>query len=339
MNVTEWYEDYGGALLPNFTAPDFGAPPAPPSPVLWAALALYALVFLLGVPGNAAVLWVTGCGPQRTVTAVWFLHLAGADLLCCLALPFLAVPAARGHRWDLGAAACKLLPSLTILSMFASVLLLTAISVDRCALVTRPAWGPRHRTPRRAWAVCGAAWLLALLLTLPTLVFRTVRAEPFSDKVTCGVDYARVAGLGTEVSVAAFRFAAGFLVPLVVIAACYGLVLARLRGSRVARWRRPTVVVLVVLVSFFACWLPYHVLGLILAARTPSDGLYRLAAATEPLVVSLAYANSGLHPIIYLGLGRGVGRRRLAYALQEEGADLRGEATSTSSGQATETVQ
>ncbi|XP_074872559.1 C5a anaphylatoxin chemotactic receptor 1-like isoform X2 [Carettochelys insculpta] len=337
MNDTESYE-YDPSAYTNFTAPDWETPPQPLTPLLGVSLVLYVLVFLLGVPGNAAVVWVTGCRMKRTVNTVWFLNLALADLLCCLALPFLAVPVAHHNRWDLGDFACKLLPSLTILNMFASVLLLTAISADRCALVTQPVWCQNHRTPLLAWGLCGAVWLLALMLTLPTFIFRTTRAEPFSDKVTCGVDYGRMAGYATEVSVAAFRFAAGFLVPFVVIATCYGRVLARLQSSRLGPWHRPTVLVLVVLGSFFGCWLPYHVVGLILATHGPGSHLYKLVVATQPLVVSLAYVNSCLNPIIYVGVGMGVGRSCLSYALQEQGTEREDKATSTSSRQAMETM-
>ncbi|CAM2110489.1 unnamed protein product [Caretta caretta] len=349
MNATELYGDYPD-WYSNFTAPDFDTSTPLPfllTPVLWASLVLYSLVFLLGVPGNAAVIWVTGFGMKRTVNTVWFLNLAVADLLCCLALPFLAVPVARDNRWELGDFACKLLPSLAILNMFASVLLLTAISLDRCALVTRPVWCQNHRTTRLAWGLSGAAWLLALLMTLPTFIFRTTHPKAFSDKVMCVLEYTRVSGYQTtvELSVATFRFAAGFLVPFVVIATCYGLVLARIQGSCVVQCHRPTVVVLVVIVGFFACWLPYHVVGLILAAHAPNARLYKLADATQPLVVSLAYVNSCLNPIIYVGMGqgfRGLVQSLLADVLQEEGADLECEVqaqfTSTSSGQATETM-
>ncbi|XP_067412668.1 C5a anaphylatoxin chemotactic receptor 1 [Emydura macquarii macquarii] len=303
MNVTDVY-DYS-----NFSAPDFDTMDLLPSqltPVLWASLVLYALVFLLGVPGNAAVIWVTGFGMKRTVNTVWFLNLSVADLLCCLALPFLAVPVAHNHQWQLGDFACKLFPSLTILNMFASVLLLMAISVDRCALVTRPIWCQNHRTTRLAWGLCGAAWLLALLMTLPTFIFRWTRSDPSSGKVTCGVDYARVTDhpLVVEVFVAAFRFVAGFLIPFVVIATCYGLVLARVHRSRFTRSRKTVQVVLVVIVGFFVCWLPYHVVGMILAIEKPSTSLFKGANDSDPLIVGLAYVNSCINPVIYVIMGQ-----------------------------------
>lgn len=271
-----------------------------------AVLALYALIFLLGVLGNGAVVWVTACELRRSVNGVWFLNLSLADLLCCLALPFLALPLARDHHWPLGRFACKLLPSLTVLNMFASVLLLAAVSADRCALVTRPVWCQNHRTPAVARAACAAAWLLAALLTLPSFVFRTTRPDPYSEKVTCVLDYAAVAPRQrlAELATAVARFVCGFLLPFAVIAGCYGRLLARVRSRGFARSRRATAVVLVVVVSFFLCWFPYHVLGLLLAAHPPRSALFQGAVAADPLVTGVAYVNSCLNPLIYVVMGQ-----------------------------------
>ncbi|XP_064359066.1 C5a anaphylatoxin chemotactic receptor 1-like [Dromaius novaehollandiae] len=271
-----------------------------------AILVLYALIFLLGVLGNGAVIWVTGFEMRRTVNGVWFLNLSVADLLCCLALPFLALPLARDHHWPLGHFACKLLPSLTILNMFASVLLLTAISGDRCALVTRPVWCQNHRTRGLARGVCAAAWGLAALLTVPSFVFRTTRSDVFSDKETCVLDYASVGHHQrlTELFTAVFRFLCGFLVPFVVITACYSLLLARVHSKRFARSQKAIKLILVVIVSFFVCWLPYHIVGLILASTLPHTSLFKGALEADPIVAGIAYINSCLNPIIYVIMGQ-----------------------------------
>ncbi|NXG68955.1 C5AR1 protein, partial [Baryphthengus martii] len=269
-------------------------------------LALYAVIFLLGVLGNGAVIWVTAFELRRTVNGVWFLNLSVADLLCCLALPFLAVPLARDHHWPLGRFACKLVPSLTVLNMFASVLLLTAISADRCALVTRPVWCQNRRTASLARGACAAAWALAALLTLPSFVFRTTRLDHFSDKTTCVLDYSAVGRHQrlTELLTAAARFVCGFLGPFAVITVCYGLLLARLRGKGFARSRKATKLVLVVIVSFFVCWLPYHVVGLILASSHARSPLFKGAAEADPVVAGVAYVNSCVNPVIYVVVGQ-----------------------------------
>ncbi|NXA43891.1 C5AR1 protein, partial [Eudromia elegans] len=267
-----------------------------------AVLALYAVIFLVGVLGNGAVIWVTAFELRRTVNGIWFLNLSVADLLCCLALPFLAVPLAHDHHWHLGAFACKLLPSLTILNMFASVLLLTAISGDRCALVTRPVWCQNHRTPALARGVCAAAWGLALLLTAPSFVFRTVRTELFSHKETCVLDYGRAGRHQrlAELGVTALRFLCGFLLPFGAITLCYGLLLARVHRKGFARSRKAFTLVLVIVVAFFVCWLPYHAVGLVLAATPPHTALFRRAAEADPLVAGVAYVNSCVNPVVYV---------------------------------------
>ncbi|XP_074786913.1 coiled-coil domain-containing protein 9 isoform X2 [Athene noctua] len=271
-----------------------------------AVLALYALIFLLGVLGNGAVIWVTGFELRRTVNGVWFLNLSVADLLCCLALPFLALPLARDHHWPLGGFACKLLPSLTILNMFASVLLLMVISADRCALVTRPVWCQNHRTLGLARGACAAAWFLAALLTLPSFIFRTTRVDVFSEKTTCVLDYAAVGRHQhlTELVTAVSRFVCGFLVPFVAITACYGLLLARVHSKGFARSQKAIKLILVVIVSFFVCWLPYHVVGLILASTPPRSPLFKGALEADPVVAGVAYINSCLNPIIYVVVGQ-----------------------------------
>ncbi|NXN21389.1 C5AR1 protein, partial [Nycticryphes semicollaris] len=271
-----------------------------------AILALYTLIFLLGVFGNGAVIWVTGFELRRTVNGVWFLNLSMADLLCCLALPFLALPLARDHHWPLGRFACKLVPSLTILNMFASVLLLMAISIDRCMLVTQPVWCQNHRTLGLARGACGAAWFLATLLTLPSFIFRTTRSEIFSEKITCVMEYEAVGHhqYVTELVISITRFLCGFVIPFIVITACYSLLLARIHTRGFARSRKAIKLILVVIISFFICWLPYHVVGLVIASNRSHTAVFKGAWEADPIVTGIAYINSCINPIIYVIMGQ-----------------------------------
>ncbi|XP_058678821.1 C5a anaphylatoxin chemotactic receptor 1-like [Ammospiza caudacuta] len=303
------WRDLYGDLYEDLAAPEV-------SPGHRLVLALYAAIFVLGVLGNGAVLWATAASElRRAVNGVWASHLAAADLLGCLALPFLALPLTMDHRWPLGAAACKLLPSLTVLAMFSSVLLLTAVSADRCALVTAPVWCHNRRTPALAHAVCAGAWAAAALLTAPSFAFRAVRRDPVSEKATCVMSYDAVRRhqRGAELAVASARFLCGFLGPFAVISACYGRLLSRVRRRGSGRSGRATRTVLVVVTSFFVCWLPYHVVGMVLAAGTPGTAAFRGAQAADPAVAGLAYVNGCVNPIIYLVMGRGLGKVRRSW--------------------------
>ncbi|XP_075466343.1 C3a anaphylatoxin chemotactic receptor [Ascaphus truei] len=142
------------------------------SPESVVTMLLLIVTFLLGVPGNGLVMWVTGVKMTRTVNTVWFWNLAVADMTCCLSLPFsIAHEVLHGH-WPYGSFLCKVLPSIIVLNMFASVFTLVAISVDRCVLVVKPVWAQNHRNTRSAGLVCLGIWLLAFLMCVPVFLYR-----------------------------------------------------------------------------------------------------------------------------------------------------------------------
>ncbi|XP_072822871.1 C5a anaphylatoxin chemotactic receptor 2 isoform X1 [Vicugna pacos] len=270
-----------------------------------APLLLYAAVFLVGVPGNAMVAWVTRKEARQRVGATWFLHLAVADLLCCLSLPILAVPIAHQGRWLYGSVGCRTLPSAILLSMYASVLLLAALSADLCLLALRPSWGGAARRACRVQGACAAAWVLALLLTVPSAIYRRLRQEHFPPRMECVVDYGGSAV--AENSVTASRFIFGFLGPLMVVASCHSALLCR---AAQCRWPLGTAVV----VGFFVCWAPYHMLGLVLTVAAPHSVLLAGALRAEPLITGLALAHSCLNPMLFLYFGRAQLQRSLPAA-------------------------
>ncbi|XP_054444475.1 C5a anaphylatoxin chemotactic receptor 2 [Pteronotus mesoamericanus] len=264
-------------------------------PLRVVSLLLYVVVFLVGVPGNAMVAWVTWKEARQRVGATWLLHLAVADLLCCLSLPVLSVPLAHGGQWPYGAVGCRALPSVTLLSMYASVLLLAALSADLCLLARRPScWAVAQRACR-VQVACGVTWTLALLLTVPSAIYRRLQQEHFPAQLECVVDYG--GSVVAEISVTAIRFIFGFLGPLVVVISCHSVLLYH---AAPRRWPLGTAIV----VGFFVCWAPYHLLGLVLTAAAPRSTLLAQALLAEPLVVGLALAHSCLNPVLFLYFGR-----------------------------------
>ncbi|XP_027806353.1 C3a anaphylatoxin chemotactic receptor [Marmota flaviventris] len=141
-------------------------------PQIILSMVILGLTFLLGLPGNGLVLWVAGLKMQRTVNTVWFLHLTLADFLCCLSLPFSLAHLALHGYWPYGRFLCKLIPSIIILNMSASVFLLTAISVDRCLMVLKPIWCQNHRRVRTAFAICGCIWMMSFAMCIPVFMHR-----------------------------------------------------------------------------------------------------------------------------------------------------------------------
>ncbi|XP_052463597.1 C3a anaphylatoxin chemotactic receptor isoform X1 [Carassius gibelio] len=264
------------------------------------SLVVYFLTFLLGVPGNMFVVYIAGMKMKRTVNTIWFLNLATADLLCCLSIPFSVAEIILNHHWPYGSIMCKILPSVIIINMFASVFTLNLISLDRFTQVITPVWAQNHRSMFIARLSCAAAWILSLVLSLPFMILRQTFTDYNSTLCTFHVgeeDDSSLPALGT---LSVIRFVFGFLVPLMCITTCYGFI-ARKLGRRHFHSGRAFRIMLAVIVAFFLCWLPYHIVDVIIMYGDQASFL--VALAMDPLAVSLAYFNSCLNPIVYVFMG------------------------------------
>lgn len=283
-------------LLPDTLTPEI-------QPIQIAALVFYGLVVLLGVPGNAVVVWVTGFCMPRSVTSLWFLNLALADLLCCLSLPLLMVPLAHDDHWHFGPLACTLVKSLFYLVMYCSVLQLALVSVDRWLMVSRPVWCQNHRRPRKAACVCAAVWCAALLGSAPQFVY-TREIAAGEDKRECLTVYTPLSAW----LVTSYRFVVGFVLPLAVIVACHWVVYRRAQRGLTrgrSRSKRTLRVILAVVLSFFLCWLPLHVVDFVLLVTPRHSERSPAVYLAHVLALCLAYFNSCLNPLLYVCLGRG----------------------------------
>ncbi|KAK1899711.1 C5a anaphylatoxin chemotactic receptor 1 [Dissostichus eleginoides] len=186
---------------------------------------------------------------------------------------------------------------------WSGVLQLVLISVDRWMLVSRPVWCQNKRRPKQAALGCVAVWVLALIGSIPQFVY-TKQIEAGEEKRECVTVYSHLSAR----LVISYRFLVGFLLPFLVIVACHLVVYSRAE-SGVSRGRtrskRTLRVIVVVVLSFFLCWLPLHILDfmvLLTPRNSPHSPKLYLA---QVLSLCLAYFNSCLNPLLYVCLGRG----------------------------------
>ncbi|GAA6107690.1 C3a anaphylatoxin chemotactic receptor [Tachysurus ichikawai] len=276
-----------------------------------ASLVFYCLTCFLGVPGNALVVWIAGVKMKRTINTIWFLNLAIADLLCCLSIPLIVAEILLKHDWPYGDAMCKVLPTIIVINMFASIFTLNLISLDRFIQVVKPVWAQNNRTIRLAWICCALAWTLAILLSLPNLILRkTFTSETFNITIcmfsngnTTNIDDDDFS-IDRDVSFRALtmaRFVLGFLIPLLSIVFCYTGITRKVMSSQF-RAGRAFRIMLAVVVAFFLSWFPYHVVGLLEVYGGTQEAI--LARDLDPLVISFAYVNSCMNPILYVFVGQ-----------------------------------
>ncbi|XP_028988881.1 atypical chemokine receptor 4 [Betta splendens] len=275
----------------------------------------YAACLVVGVAGNAAVVAVYACHKRpRTLTDAFLAHLAVADLLLLLTLPFWAVDAARG--WELSSAACKLVSACYTVNFTCCMLLLACISLDRCLAVARArgaAQGGRLQAAfsrRHCWKVCAAVWATALTLGLPDLRFsQVVRWEAFRD--VCMAVYPPSMAKGWKAALEVVEVLLGFLLPLLVMVVCYCSVGRALRGlpteSRGKTWRALRVLLMVV-GAFVVTQLPYNAVKLYRAmdsvyALVTHCGTSKVLDHAAQVTESLALTHSCLNPLLYAFAG------------------------------------
>ncbi|KTF80539.1 hypothetical protein cypCar_00034593 [Cyprinus carpio] len=297
---TDWWEG-------DVNSTPFVLPTEPPLSRIgtrhWIALVCYLIVFLLGVPGNALVVWVTAFRMPNSVNAQWFLNLAIADLLCCLSLPLLMVPLAQDQHWPYGALGCKLLSGLFYMMMYCSVLLLVVISLDRFLLVTKPVWCQNHRNTKQARCVCLVIWILALLAGSPQFAHMEIH-EMSKTKILCKGSYS---DLGYAWTVTLTRFFLSFLLPFLIICISHWKVFLTTSSGRGSdKSARTLRVILALVLSFFLCWIPLNIVDiLMLMTQKTSESFIANLNLAHVLTLCLAYINSCLNPLLYVCLGRG----------------------------------
>ncbi|XP_073451189.1 C3a anaphylatoxin chemotactic receptor-like [Aquarana catesbeiana] len=264
---------------------------------------VFSLTTLVGVPGNALVLWVTGVKMERTVTTVWFGNLALADIMCCLCLPFI-VAQSFYPDWLYGPAYCKMLFFILILNMYTSVFTLVAISVDRWILAVHPVWARNHRRIKIAWMICLAIWMLSCVMCLPEAFYR--KHDTSHNRTSCYLE----PHIREPFYLTCAMF--GFLIPLIIICICYIHLAFAVKNIRFSEVSRKTIKMSIsVIVVFFITWAPYHIFGVILI-YTDNWAMYIL----DHLSQCLAIFNSCINPILYVFMGKDM-KKKLRQSIGE----------------------
>ncbi|XP_028996052.1 prolactin releasing hormone 2 receptor [Betta splendens] len=241
---------------------------------------LYTAVVLVACSGNVLLLFLIWHKKKRHNTTNFLLsNLALVDLvMCVLCVPLTASYAFDRRGWVFGPHLCHLVSVMQSAAVFAAVLSLMAIAVDRYVVVAHPI--RRRGGCQFCWALVLLIWLSALALATPTAlhtVYLDLRAaglqmavcEEFWD----GQERARLV-------YSSFILVFSYFVPLGAVSVSYCAISYKLkqrtmsslmacpelRSARAAwsRRRRRTFCLLLVSVLCFAfSWLPLQVVNLI----------------------------------------------------------------------------
>ncbi|XP_004645891.1 apelin receptor [Octodon degus] len=278
--------------------------------------AIYLLVFFLGTAGNGLVLWTVfrSSREKRRSADVFIASLAVADLTFVATLPLWATYTYRDYDWPFGTFSCRLSSYLVFVNMYASVFCLTGLSFDRYLAIVRPVASARLRLRVSGALATAGLWALAALLAAPVMVLRTTGSPDNSTGVHCYMNYSLVASSvdsewAWEVGLGVSSTAVGFVAPFSVMLTCYFFIARTIAGhfrkeraEGLRKRRRLLGIIVVLVVTFALCWLPYHLVKTLYMLGSLLHwpcGFDLFLINIFPYCTCISYVNSCLNPFLY----------------------------------------
>lgn len=270
---------------------------------------LYLLIVVLGFAGNLLVLWIYKHFKNRlkTMTDVYLLNLALADLFFLCTLPLWAVDAMKG--WYFGTFLCKTTSALYKINLFSSMFLLTCISVDRYISIVETTKAQNSKELRLAWSkvVCLGVWLLSIILSIPEFLFARSKEDAEGNRY-CTMVYWDNENNKTKILVLALQICMGFCIPLVIMIYCYSVIIKTLLKAKNFEKHKALRVILAVVTVFILSQLPYNSMLVVEVTQAANTTITNCAEAQSfdiatQVMKSIAYMHSCLNPFLYAFIG------------------------------------
>ncbi|XP_067416968.1 C-C chemokine receptor type 8-like isoform X2 [Emydura macquarii macquarii] len=264
---------------------------------------LYCLLFVFGLGGNSLVIYVlVVCKKLTSMTDVYLLNLAISDLLFVFSLPFLAHYASA--QWTFGNAMCKIICGIYYVGFYSSIFFITLMGVDRYLAIVHAVYALKVRTTRLSVVISLAFWSVAILASVPNVLFiQEFEEEGMMKCVPHYQDNKITLKLLTNSQVNIL----GLVLPLAVLIFCYSHILKNLQRCRNRNKYKAMKLVFIVVVVFFLFWVPFNIALFLDSLRSlhiiddceMSKSLDLALQVTE----TISFIHCCLNPVIYAFVG------------------------------------
>lgn len=279
--------------------------------------AVYLCIFFLGLFASLVSLcFFIGVSRKRNAFSsvhIFMVNLLISDLMLVCSLPFRAAYYLMESDWVFGDMTCRIIGFVFYVNMYGSIYFLMVLSVVRFVAIIKPYSYVYLQSNQGACMVCGFIWVLVLIGSIPLLYAGTSR-DPSGHVKCLELDMSQLKSIITLNKAA---LCLGFIFPFVVISVCYLIAankLLQLRnvpGKRKPHYNKSCALVIIVLLIFLVCYMPYHVVRTVFleAERQVQKNGYESCQYTELVrkaaVVThcLAAGNSCLDPLLYFFVG------------------------------------
>lgn len=246
-----------------------------------------------------------------TVAEIYLSHLAAADLVLVSCLPFWAINTLNSFDWPFGQFMCKIVNVGIKINVYSSVYFLVLVSIDRYIALVHALSHGRMRRPKYAKLGCLLTWSFGLLLSIPTFTFREVKYFPEYGVHACYLEYP---GKTVELFCDGMLMIFSFIVPIAIITFCTLRIIQTLKKRKIERFnaekteQKATTLILVVLLAFLICWVPFHLINILnmlshVESLSGCDFSNALDICNQ-IFAYLGFFNSVLNPILYVIVGK-----------------------------------
>eukprot|EP00057_Strongylocentrotus_purpuratus_P001909 XP_003723464.1 PREDICTED: tachykinin-like peptides receptor 99D [Strongylocentrotus purpuratus] len=297
--------------------------PTPAFPQTYGRLRTKVAAFLLNiivtVIGNGIVITIIIRNKNknmRSATYYYLMNLAIADLIvACFSEWTLLATLLKEGSWPFGAFMCKFSTFIQGVSVHVSILTLMVVAGDRYIAILHPI--KSRVVKRNAWLVIAVVWLFSTAINIPLVIYYHYLEHTWPNgeiRKYCFEHWGIIGQLQWKLAKEMYTltvFVCVYVVPLVLMSVAYvriGMTLSyrSISGPGVSikatisvqdKARKKVVkMMLVVVITFALCWLPYHIYNLYAHFRG-----FKSDWDIFTFIIWLGYANSAMNPFIYCG--------------------------------------
>ncbi|XP_048022467.1 C-C chemokine receptor type 7-like isoform X1 [Megalobrama amblycephala] len=262
----------------------------------WFLPTIYTIICLLALVGNfLIILTYLYFKRLKTMTDVYLLNLAMADMLFAISLPFWAASSMR--MWYLGLYTCKAMFTIYKVSFFSGMFLLTCISIDCYFSITKAVSAHRCCSSAVYYGQVSSllVWVMAVIFSVPDMVFSEVNVS-----MTCVASGSNYDDYRIKILVS--QMILGFIIPAVVIGFCYICIIKTLNQAKNFERNKAIKVIIAVIAVFVFSQLPYIVVMGVTTQETmecnKDSSLYAMDVTR-----AVAFLRCCVNPFLYAFIG------------------------------------
>ncbi|XP_072427898.1 G-protein coupled receptor 87-like [Chiloscyllium punctatum] len=272
---------------------------------------LYSIIFIISFTLNSLAIWIFFKIKKTRSFDFYLKNLAMSDLLMTLTYPFKILSKSDLAPWQLTWFACRYSEVIFYLSMYASILFLSLISLDRCLKIVKPFRNSKLHDINRARMFSAGVWLLVLALGVPNSILTNKKATAENVKHCNSLK----SPFGKHWHEAVIYICTGvFFIGFLILVVCYIFIMKEILKSKKTfstatnkNYKMNQNIAWVVAV-FFICFVPYHLWRLSFTAGQMhgnfSCSVESVRFHGREFTLFLAACNGSLDPIIYFFMSK-----------------------------------